>query len=596
MRRIWTCLQALLILLSAAGPARAAEDRDVLLERAENLEAEMEKSLRSVMLHVQSGEEPDAPTEEDAPDAVFLKCLAMALESGWALAETETPDMPMAERRILYARMAEAELEALAPGAELALEDPLLDFLRRVYLADLRWQLDATKRDYADPIAFLWRWNGHRQEGLKALFFINRYYGVSIRKAFKDRMSSDLYEGALLISENTIAELIDHLDAGREAAASGDAEPAESAEAEDMVELGETFGGEVWHSEPTGKYAFRIFDFDREALTMQVELREAETENTVPCEPINLSAWEKYRKDRRVLDTFYKVGGIANEEGKLSFDLYINVLFDGRLYKELKGRISMRLPTAQGGGASAEAGQASDASFPEEAIAQDFTGLSLGDQILMGYYEQDGDAANLREPIAWKIISVNKKKQVALVMAVYGLDAVSYGTLGDEEAAVTEGFNWKNSYLRQWMNETFYTECFTSAEKARIRTVSNVTQDKSGRFTTKDQVFLLNTMEVKRYLKGVKGMVCEATPAARQKLAEGAVTKDGYCLWWIRDMVNAAVRDKKGNLKKGTRNLAGYVYGSEGLKHFLQKKGGEIYLDNQILVRPAMWIKLGELD
>ena len=248
---------------------------------------------------------------------------------------------------------------------------------------------------------------------------------------------------------------------------------------------------------------------------------------------------------------------------------------------------------AESGASTAEqiSGNTPEAEFPEAPIKQSFSALNVGDKILMGYYEQDANTENLREPIQWNVISVNKKKNVALIVTTYGIEATSYGKPGDESQYMQEGFNWKNAYLRQWLNGDFYGNAFTKAEKGRIRTVTNITEDKSGRFKTNDQVFLLSTTEVRRYLQTTKGMSCEATEQAKKKLGQEAITEDGYCLWWLRDMLNVAVKGKNGEFKRNSCNEAGYVFGSKGLQQYLRKKGGKVYQDDLIAVRPAMWIK-----
>ena len=81
------------------------------------------------------------------------------------------------------------------------------------------------------------------------------------------------------------------------------------------------------------------------------------------------------------------------------------------------------------------------------------------------------------------------------------------------------------------------------------------------------------------------------TEHTKQRLSEEGITKDGYCLWWIRDMARTAKYNKKGEYRKNTFNEAGFIYGSKGLQQFLRKKGGKVYRDDLAAVRPAMWIK-----
>ena len=232
-------------------------------------------------------------------------------------------------------------------------------------------------------------------------------------------------------------------------------------------------------------------------------------------------------------------------------------------------------------------------SFAEEKIDQDFTDLKIGNVIRMGYYEQDGNIENNREPIEWKVISQNKRKKVALVATVYAIETMSYGIAGDEEEYTKTGLNWKTAAIREWLNGEFYESNFTEEEKERIRLATNVTKDPSGRFTTKDHVFLLSQIEAKRYFKTKKGLCCEATPYVINKLGDDstAIAKDGYCLWWVREMAQAVKVDRRGEKKRNTFNEAGYVYGGRGMAMYLRKKGAKTFEENVALVRPAMWIR-----
>ena len=643
MKRVAALLMILAIAIGSfgwTGTAMAAENKEkkAILEEAAKLDAES-GSLRSIVVHVYNGEEQARPTGEDTLESAWLKTLANGLEVRWDIAGGEDGDLSRAETRVQFVQAAEAEMTILQGYREITFEDPLLDMLSHAYIDSVQAQINM-KED--DPVEYAWAWTRMRQDGLKCLYFLNRYYGVSVRKSYKDRMNSCLYEGALIISEDTIGEIWDaritaeEEPVPEEIPAVEDASDASSenntlatptdlispATPTDLMTMATPtdlntpdiegvmtsvaiYGSETWLSDPTGAYQLRIHDFDSETMTMMIDLQ-ATTDATVASKgKIDLSQWQKYKEGRFSVGTFYQADGIELVEGgKISFVLHMNVLVDGRLYKEVKGKISLKLPTPKttaestapemtakatdAGGVDEEAHE-----FAEPKIEQDFTGLKAGDHIRMGYYEQDGDTANLREPIEWRVISVNKKKHVALVIAEYAIETMAYGTEGNEDEYLTPGINWKTSHIREWLNGEFYEKNFTKKEKKRIRQVSNVTADKSGRFTTKDYVFLLKAEEARRYLNSTEKMSCKATPYVTAKIGSEseAILKDGYCLWWLRDMVNAAKLDKKGNLKKGTSNEAGYVYGSRGMHAVMKKTGGKTYEKDVALVRPAMWIE-----
>ena len=580
--RLAVFLLAALILFCQLPLSRAEEaiDRKAILDRVAELEPESGK-LRSVVVHVYNVDDPVLPTAKDTPDTAFLKHLSVALESRFALAEEESQADSPEKLLALFRQYTESELETLAEYETAQMKDPLLGFLAREYLKSLKDQQAALEGD-GDTVTLLWKWNACRQEGIKALFFLNRYYKVSVHRAWKDRMNSFLYEGALLVSENTISEML---------SAQAETEEPEKAETVSASPSDLRFGSEEWHEIPGSKYEFRIFGFDSESLTLKSELRDTEKGTVIPRNDISLSVWEKHQKNRYSLATFYKADEIAVQDGKVSFLLHMNVLLDGRLYKELTGRISLKLSDKK---ASGDGDGLSAAEFPEKIIHQDFSGVSVGDILLMGYYEQDGNAGNLREPIEWKVISINKKKNVALIVSVKGLEAVSYSKPGDESFYLKEGFNWKNSYIRSWMNSEFYDNSFTKEEKSRIRIATNVTKDPSGRFTTKERVFLLSSIEARRYMNTKEKMACEPTAHALEKLAvaDGAFVEDKYCIWWVRELTNAYKLNRDGKPKANSCNEAGYVSGSTGMRFFSRHIGLKVYQADMAVARPAMWILL----
>ena len=260
---------------------------------------------------------------------------------------------------------------------------------------------------------------------------------------------------------------------------------------------------------------------------------------------------------------------------------------------DLTGIPAIHSDLSAGAGSMTASSLAEGDAINEALIDQDYTELKDGQIIRMGYYEQDGNLENFREPIEWKVISINKKKHVALVVSVYALESMPYGTAGDEEEYTKPEINWKSSGIREWLNGEFYEKTFTEAEKKRIRRASNVTKDPSGRFTTKDYVFLLSQIEARRYFGTAEKLKCEATPYVMEKLGSdsAAIAKDGYCLWWVREMARAVKTNRQGQVVRNSRNEAGYIYGGRGLRMFLRKTGAKTYEENAALVRPAMWIK-----
>ena len=239
---------------------------------------------------------------------------------------------------------------------------------------------------------------------------------------------------------------------------------------------------------------------------------------------------------------------------------------------------------------------AAETSGTEEAVdSQKFFGLKTGDTILMGYYEQDNDTDNFREPIEWDVIYVDKKKNQALLLSAYGLDGISYGETMNPDEYAREGISWENSHLRDWLNEDFYASAFSDGEKERILETELKTNDKAGKHKTIDKVFELSKAEANQYMKKANAMACTLTDYSKNTLRveQGAETEDGYCLWWLRDMIKVAKTNKKGELVSG--NEAGFVAGANGFKTLNQGSGCPVFCDYLCAVRPAIWIQLDKM-
>ena len=234
---------------------------------------------------------------------------------------------------------------------------------------------------------------------------------------------------------------------------------------------------------------------------------------------------------------------------------------------------------------------------PKNPVPQSYMNIKTGDIIKMGYYEKDNNTDNLREPIEWQVIDVNKKNNQALLLSSYGLEGLSYGKPMDTEEYTKQGLNWEGSYIRGWLNNDFYETAFSNEERERIIESKVKTNDKSGTIRTEDRIFILSKAEATQYLKKAKAMACTLTEYSRGilNIEQGAETDDGYCLWWLRDMTKVAKTDKKGNLIKNSGNEAGYIDGGNGVKTINKGKGCEVFCNYLCVVRPAMWIQLDEV-
>ena len=163
------------------------------------------------------------------------------------------------------------------------------------------------------------------------------------------------------------------------------------------------------------------------------------------------------------------------------------------------------------------------------------TDLYIGDVVIFGSYEQDNNRNNGKEAIEWIVLDTNTTNRTALLISRYCLDCMEYNYKHKE-------ITWENCSLRSWLNSTFYSTAFSSAEQNQIA-ISFVPADvnsKTGKSIgndTYDSVFILNKSEVEAYFYDEYAR-CAPTPYA---LAQGADASEKYlvngnaaCWWWLR--------------------------------------------------------------
>ncbi len=185
-------------------------------------------------------------------------------------------------------------------------------------------------------------------------------------------------------------------------------------------------------------------------------------------------------------------------------------------------------------------------------LRKEWTQLETGSLITFGSYEQDNDISNGKEAIEW--IVLNKKDNKALLLSRYALDCQQFNSDRRNTA-------WENCTLRNWMNESFFQDAFTSEEQTAIIT--------NGLENAEDKVFLLSTVEAEKYLSSDDERLCEPTAFT---IAKGVNLNDrGSCWWWLRSQgdYGASAADVTA---KGKLNISN--------------------VDARGAVRPAFWIDL----
>ncbi len=204
-------------------------------------------------------------------------------------------------------------------------------------------------------------------------------------------------------------------------------------------------------------------------------------------------------------------------------------------------------------------------------IDEELSDYSVGDGFIEfgSYFFDEGSK---RDPIKWKIISLENGK--VLLISEMGLDAKKYHHSPGN-------FDWKSSYLREWLNGDFYNTAFTAAEKkmivsANLNNYKNVFYRTENGAGTTDNVFLLSIEEAQRLFGSDEERVAVPTELAKKNGA--FVGENGGTWWWLRSSGNrdgyAADVDYGGDVDS---------YGSDKYR-------------SVSCVRPCLWLSLEFLD
>lgn len=191
----------------------------------------------------------------------------------------------------------------------------------------------------------------------------------------------------------------------------------------------------------------------------------------------------------------------------------------------------------------------------------------VGDYVVFGHYEQDGDPDNGPEEIEWLV--VKKNSDAIMVVSRYVLDCQPYHR---NRTDVT----YSGSSIRSWLNSDFLNAAFTSEEQSRIPTTTVLADDNNeyrtdgGRFT-EDKVFLLSASELDFDFIGKDTFASPTKYALEQGVH---ANKYNHSAWWLRT-------------PGYTQEYAACTYWEGGVNTV----GGKVNSED-IGVRPAIWIWL----
>lgn len=136
----------------------------------------------------------------------------------------------------------------------------------------------------------------------------------------------------------------------------------------------------------------------------------------------------------------------------------------------------------------------SDAPIAEQTLYDRVNGkLYIGDEFILGTYEQDNNLDNGAEDIEWIVLEKTGENEY-LCISKYVLDAQVFGK---DNLEIRN--RWSTSYLREWLNSNFYNTAFTDADAKNLVEMSTTyytwnsfTDTEKYRDTANDMVRVLN--------------------------------------------------------------------------------------------------------
>lgn len=204
----------------------------------------------------------------------------------------------------------------------------------------------------------------------------------------------------------------------------------------------------------------------------------------------------------------------------------------------------------------------------------DLRSATVGDIITLGWYEQNGNLVDGKEPIEWVVLEKDAGR--VLVISRYILERIVYDSL-------STGFSpaWDDSAVCLWLNGAFYQGAFSAAEKSLIQTVTNYNIVQN----SQDKIFLLGESEAK--------LLFNSKSARRARPTRYAASNNDWTAWRTSEEESYDELSEYGETAWLLRpealysDCAAYVDGS-GEIHEAYGNGLGDYING---VRPAMWLQ-----
>ncbi len=176
-------------------------------------------------------------------------------------------------------------------------------------------------------------------------------------------------------------------------------------------------------------------------------------------------------------------------------------------------------------------------------------------------YRKSGPYYYVFDNIKWRVLE--KKDGKILLISDYILDAIIFSPKNE---VISE---WKDSFIREWLNDYFYNAAFTEEEKDAIVTSTIETDG----VETEDKIFLLSTEDVtdrSLYFTNDSERIAKQTLYAVRRGAQTGDESAGR--WWLR---TPGTRENTVQVVRANGSLAENSY---------------TVMSNDCGVRPAMWV------
>ena len=220
--------------------------------------------------------------------------------------------------------------------------------------------------------------------------------------------------------------------------------------------------------------------------------------------------------------------------------------------------------------------------------------------VVFGKFEQDNDLNNGKECIEW--IPVAKEDDKVLLVS----KNVLFTTVDQNQIAVNnddfalETHYYEKSFYREYLNGSFYNECFNDYEKSKIlvSSIENFTNNNDSSLTYKleDKIFMLSKLEIEKYFMNNKQLYTSKCTDFSLEPNEQFREIFGDSVLHVFTGFDDEDKWYFGNASYRLRDYFDYSYEYSCVNQYYVDGSGDISYSDVIPphagVRPAMWVSI----